>query len=1343
MIHRKSLLLVLFLLCGPSCLPGTASHPASPETDLYTQADEKAQEISERLRAAGLRRVRPDTAALEAQEDQNRRRAIENYRAILAQPEGLEPSVLESALLHLAHLTFESCLARHRMAMHTYEESYRSYQLGQTTTRPEPPRYDFSEAKILYQQFLDRYPDSPSRPDVLYNLAYAYGEEGDLDRSIELFEEIALRFPGARFSAESYLRLGEHHFELNEFDRAAQYYQRVLELGPHPLSEKALFKLGWCAYAKQDIESAQKYFGTLLDLYSPESDRKPGDLYRESVEILAKILSEQGAALALNSFLRERGNPRYGMDLALQLGDYLRETSRFQDAIDTYQWILAAHPSDPRAPFAEKSLIESLRLENRPTEAEAREATLADRYGRGTAWDQANPDPDLRAQVDALIRDILTSQIVAHHRKARELKNSAEYDKAVQLYENFLRYFPDDSAAYENRFRLAECLFESGRIDRAAAEYDKVAREERFLEYRHRASLRRIQCLEILRSRNQIDLDALLAAYREYMEQNPGDEQARTFSFKQGEILFNASRYLEAATIFERILQAEPAGSTAARACTLIVESYFAAARYPEVAAWTERILARNLPLSSAERRRVEQLRALARFEVARQHEQEEDWAEAAEQYRVLAQESPDSPIAPDALFNAAVCYEKVGDRSSAADCLERIVSLHPESKHAGNALLLPLPYYEEIGRWDQILGHLDRLYQRDPQNPAARENLYKLGRKLRSKGQVERAREVFTLYAKRYPQDSARTLEIAYALAEMEDEQGVASEALAGYRRFLDTYERLVKTDPSLPVDAAALSKAQYRVLDPLFQEYLAVRLVEPLQANLARKQKLLDRLVEGYVKTARFGSGEFSTASAFRIGEIYEDFGRSLLESPLPKDLTQEEVPVYRELLEQQAAPYREKALAAYRVTLEKAREKGILDRWVLTSYDRLSSMNPAAYPPLLEDSPVPWIEHWIEKRSLIRSIEWSPSRSFSKKKAETFQGQINEVLKTLQGSAGGRNLERGRLEEAVKALTQLLVKEPTLYEVHFNLAVLFHMLGDTASARREYEIALQQNPKIGYAHLNLAVLDFEQGALEAASAHLVELLRLSPEHAGGHYMLGVARARAGDAPGAVASLEQAASLLPQFLDPHVELADLLFRSGVHEKAMDQVRLVLDHPKPSNRVLRKLVWILLERNRLDEAIEASSRALESQEAGYEDWNNRAVAFLRKGLLSDAEADLLEAIAKGPDRPEALNNLGIVHASRKAFREALSTFLEAERKNPAFLPALLNAAVIYGQYLGDSETMKSYLSRYLEKGGTRQRDLLQAWLGGNRGRAEPAPGAMKDQNSEPMESFSRNDGSR
>lgn len=1331
MRSSKVLFLVLLALCGPSCLPGKTPNAAGPEADFYQQADEKAQEIAERLRSAGIRRSRPHTDALEAQEDQNRQRAIENYRALLAEPEALDPPVLESALLNMAHLTFESCLARHRKDMHKYDENYRNFQLGHTTTRPEAPRYDFREAKSLYHQFLDRYPDSAFRPEVLYNLAYAYGEEGDLDRSVELFGEIALSFPGVRFAPEAYLRLGEHHFELNEFDRAEQYYEKVLELGETPLYEKALFKLGWCAYAKQDIEQAQERFARLLDLYSPQSRKKPGDLYRESIEILAKILAEQGAARALDAFLRERRDPDYAMELALQLGDYLRETSRFQDAIETYQRILTTFPKDARAPFVEKSLIESLRLENRSTEAETREAALADRYGRGTPWDAANSDPDLRSRVDALIRDILTSRVVAHHRQARERKDPVEYDKAIRLYENYLRYFPDDQAAYENRFRLAECLFEAERLERAAAEYDKVAREERFLEYRGKASLRRIQCLEMLRARKQVELDALLAAYQDYVEQNPSDEQARTFLFKQGEILFNAARYLEAAAAFERILQVDPAGSRVVRAWTLIVEAYFAAGQYPEVAAWTERILARELPLSGAERRRIEQLRALARFDVARRNEQEGKWSEAAEQYRVLAEESPDSPVAPDALFSAALCYERANDRPTAAVCLERIVSRYPESKYTGDALLLPLPYYEETGQWDRILDHLARLYQRDPQDPVARENLYKLGRKLRNKGEQERAREVFSLYAKRYPQDSGRILEITYTLAEMDEEQGAASEALAGYRRFLETYERLFKSDPTLSVDPVSLSKAQYRVLDPLFQAYRGIRLVEPLKTNLARKQKLMDQLVEGYVKTARHGSGEYSTASAFRIGEIYEDFARSLLESPVPRDLTPEEVPIYRELLGQQASPFREKALRAYRVTLEKAREKGILDRWVLASYDRLSAMEPTLYPSLLEDSPVPWVEHWGEKRSLVRSIEWSPSRSFSKGKAKTFQDRLDQILKTLQEPVPGHNLERRRLEEAAQEFSELLAKEPTLYEVHFNLAVLSHMLGDKGSARREYEIALQQNPKIGFAHLNLAVLDLEQGDPKSASTHLEELVRLSPEYAGAHYLLGVARARIGDGPGAAASFERAASLLPQFLDPHVELADLLFQSASPEKSMDHVRLVLDHPKAGARVLRKLAAVLLEQNRLDEAVEACSKALESREARYEDWNNRAVAFLRKGLLQEAEADLLEAVAKGPNRPEALNNLGIIHASRKAFREALSTFLEAGRKDPAFAPALLNAAVIYGQYLGDTESMTTYLNRYLEKGGTHQREFLQTWLGAARGQVKPAPGTVEDQTSD------------
>ena len=1312
------------LLLTPALLLGlvqfacaTRGEPPSAKPDLLAQADKKAQVIEERLRAQGSQGELKASRDLENEEEQNRNRAIENYRALLADRDALDASTLESALINLGHLVFEQCLAQHRRGMQAYDEGYKEFQLGHSLSRPSPPLYDFRPARQIYEEFLQKFPDSPRRSEVLYNMAYSYEEEGDLDKAVSLFGEVALAGRETRFSPEAFMRLGEHHFELNEFDRARQYYGKVLDLGETPLYEKALFKIGWCDYAEEQTDEARKAFARLLDLYAPQGGKKRGDLYRESLEVLAKILSETGGATALEGFLREHRNPPYGLDLSVQLGDHFRETSRFKDAIETYQEILRTYGSHASAPFVEKSLIECLRVERRTSEAESLEATLANRYGRQTPWDLANPDPELRGQVDALLREILSNQIVAHHRNARERKDPNEYEKAIQLYENYLKYFPQDEKAYENRFLLAECLFETGRFERAAEEYERISKEENFLEYRERASSKRLQCLEALRSQNRVEIDSLLAAYQDYIELNPGSDQVPLLLFKQGEILFNASRHVESAALFQRIIREYPQYANAPRAWLLALESYFAAANYPELEQWAERILTRDLALDAAQRGRVEHLLQLARFELARAEEQKGNWAAAAESYRRLAEEAPGGQVAPDALFNAAVCYQKAEDIASAAACFEKIVTLYPQSKYHGDALLVPLTYYEQSEQWDRILEHLDRIYQKDPKSPLAQESLYKTARKLRSKGQDERAREVFTLYANRYPQDSAKRLEIAYLQAEMDEKRGAFQEALAGYRRFLDDYEKTRKSDPALSVDPFSLACAQFRVLEPTFQDYGGIQLREPLKQNLAKKQALLDRLVDGYMKTAQYGAGEYATASAYRVGEVYENFWKSFLESQVPGDLSQEELAVYRDLLKQQATPYLEKAVAAYRVTLEKAREKNVFNPWVLSSYSHLSALDPEHYPSLFQDSPVAWEDTWTEKRSLIRKIDQSQPRVFSAEKAKSIQSKLDQVLQTLQGSSQGQNLERSRIEQAIQVLHQLLQKEPTLFEAHFNLGVLYQMQGETGKAKLEYQTALKQNPQIPLAHLNLGIVSLQEGDAPAAEQHMRELALLSPEYAGAYYLLGVSRIRQKSYAQALDPLNKAVSLLPQFLDPYVELGEVHAKLGKTVEALASYRTVLEHPKAGSRVLRKLGCRLLEEGHLDEAIRAYSRILEGEEAQYDDWNNRGVAFLRKGSRADARADFVEAIEKGPQRPEALNNLGILYAAEKAYDKSVSCFLESDRKQPSFQPALLNAGIVYGEFLKDMEKATEFIRRYLEQGGSRQKDLLAGWIAGSQGK--------------------------
>ena len=77
-----------------------------------------------------------------------------------------------------------------------------------------------------------------------------------------------------------------------------------------------------------------------------------------------------------------------------------------------------------------------------------------------------------------------------------------------------------------------------------------------------------------------------------------------------------------------------------------------------------------------------------AQFQQARVDQEAGSYLQAAERFETLVEEAPQIEIAPDALFNAAISYEKADEPSKAAACYEKIVLHYPASKHYADSLL-------------------------------------------------------------------------------------------------------------------------------------------------------------------------------------------------------------------------------------------------------------------------------------------------------------------------------------------------------------------------------------------------------------------------------------------------------------------------------------------------------------------------------------------------------------------------------------------------------------------------------------------------------------------------------
>jgi len=101
----------------------------------------------------------------------------------------------------------------------------------------------------------------------------------------------------------------------------------------------------------------------------------------------------------------------------------------------------------------------------------------------------------------------------------------------------------------------------------------------------------------------------------------------------------------------------------------------------------------------------------------------------------------------------------------------------------------------------------------------------------------------------------------------------------------------------------------------------------------------------LNGFEDTLKYNVEEFTTASTYRVAEVYATLGKDLLNSERPKGLSEVEIEEYDLLLEEQAYPFEEKAIEAHSANIDYVK-KGVYDNWIKRSFAALGELQPARY-------------------------------------------------------------------------------------------------------------------------------------------------------------------------------------------------------------------------------------------------------------------------------------------------------------------------------------------------------------------------------------------------------------
>jgi len=289
-----------------------------------------------------------------------------------------------------------------------------------------------------------------------------------------------------------------------------------------------------------------------------------------------------------------------------------------------------------------------------------------------------------------------------------------------------------------------------------------------------------------------------------------------------------------------------------------------------------------------------------------------------------------------------------------------------------------------------------------------------------------------------------------------------------------------------------------------------------------------------------------------------------------------------------------------------------------------------------------------------------------------------------------------------------------------------------GAAAEAATEAVRAIREiGPDDPYVLYFKGKLKLLEGDADAAVEILGKYIRMNRNDPAGLYYLGIAHRRAGDLEKSGLSFRAALSLDPGMVEAKLELATLYFSQGIQshwkgdmETARAAFEKIIEYDPNEPETRRFLAYTLASLNLVDEA------AAQAREALRIDPKDEGALFLagilsaRQGKFDAAEEYFLTLIEVSPGNFRGHLFLGMIHADRERFDDAMERFREAYKLAPD-ANEVLNAIVLTELAAGRGDKALAFVERERERTPKRSLvhhlagDLLR--LGGKTGEAVDA----------------------
>jgi hypothetical protein len=353
-------------------------------------------------------------------------------------------------------------------------------------------------------------------------------------------------------------------------------------------------------------------------------------------------------------------------------------------------------------------------------------------------------------------------------------------------------------------------------------------------------------------------------------------------------------------------------------------------------------------------------------------YEKHYQFGEATKCYERLARDYSSSPLARDAVWNAARNHRRFFDFDKAVTLYQQIATdpQFANYEHRKDALGLAAQLLDNDQQYGRAADFYKRYAETSADKPQDAAQAYSFACTAYEKlHDTNRERQCLTELMKRYgsqPTAGEYVVQAHLKMAVLAEQSGRKKETLDAYRKVRDEF--VTRHLPSATPAAAAAAKAEFLLTEEKFAAFKA----KPLKftANQAQVKRTFDtftqdskNLVEDYKRVWDYKDATWTLAAFLRMGDIYYEFAQKLLKASddppeeikkldrkmcklSPNDcgtaLTQ-----YKDGILGYVTPIEDEAKKQWKATLERASQLGVTNEYVKKARENLSKYLPDEFP------------------------------------------------------------------------------------------------------------------------------------------------------------------------------------------------------------------------------------------------------------------------------------------------------------------------------------------------------------------------------------------------------------